>query len=141
MPVRRRGRITRVGTSLHVKIQAHPDKPGTFTVTPFGSIDSDSYTDFDAKMKPLLVPSTKGILLDLANVEYISSAGLGVLFTMKKFLKQKGSDLLFYNLKPQIKRLFEIVNALPKETLFKNAEEADAYLYKMMNREIEGQSP
>jgi hypothetical protein len=40
-------------------------------------------------------------------------------------------------LKPQIKRLFEIVNALPKETLFKSVEEADAYLYRMMNREID----
>jgi hypothetical protein len=44
---------------------------------------------------------------------------------------------LFCNLKPQIRRLFEIVNALPKETLFKNTEEADAYLYRMMNQRID----
>ena len=122
---------------IHVKVQKSPDKPGTFTVLPFGPIDSDTYMDFDDKIKPLLVASTKVIVLDLANVEYISSAGLGILFTMKKFLKQNGGELLFCNLKPQIKRLFEIVNALPKETLFKDAEEADAYLYKMMNRQIE----
>ena len=121
---------------MHVQIQANPDKAGSFTVTPYGPIDSDHYLDFDDQIKPLLVPATKGIVVDLANVDYISSAGLGVLFTLKKFLKKNGGDLLFCNLKPQIKRLFEIVNALPPETLFQSVEEADEYLYRMMNRKI-----
>ena len=121
--------------SIHVKIEKRTDRGYAFTVTPYGPIDSDTYMDFDDKIKPLLIPTTKAIVLDLADCEYISSAGLGVLFTMKKFLKQNGGELLFMNLKPQIIRLFELVNALPKETLFKDAEEADAYLYKMMNRD------
>ncbi len=127
--------MTHMGSVLHIKIHKHPDKPGTYTVTPSGPIDSDTYMDFQEKVKPVMTPETKGIILDLANVDYISSAGLGVLFTMKKFLKQKDSDILFCNVKPQVKRLFEIVNALPKETVFESAEEADAYLFKMMNKE------
>ncbi len=122
---------------MHVKIQSHPDRKGTAIVTPFGPIDSDTYLDFSDAVQRLLAPETKGILLDLANVDYISSAGLGVLFTMKKFLKSNGGELVFCNMKPQIVRLFEIVNALPKETLFKSADEADAYLYKMMNKDSE----
>ena len=127
---------------MRVDISAHKDKPGYFTVTPHGPIDSEAHTEFRTKVSPLLVKSTKGIVIDLQKVDYISSAGLGVLFTMKKHLKQNGGDLLFFNIKPQIKRLFEIVNALPKETLFKDAEEADAYLYRMthekLNRNDEG---
>ena len=122
---------------MNVKIHPNKDKEGFYTVVPVGPIDSDTYLDFSDRVTPLLVKTTKGIILDLSNVDYISSAGLGVLFTMKKFLKSNDGDLLFCNLKPQIKRIFEIVNALPKETLFKNAEEADAYLYKMMTRNIE----
>jgi anti-anti-sigma factor len=122
---------------MHVKINPNKDKEGFYTVVPFGPIDSDSYLDFSDKTGPLLIKTTRGIIMDLANVDYISSAGLGVLFTIKKFLKDNRGDLLFCNLKPQIKRLFEIVNALPKETLFKNVEEADAYLYNMMTQEIE----
>jgi anti-anti-sigma factor len=127
-----------MANQLHVKIQPIPDKAGTFMVIPFGPIDSGTYLDFDEKMKPLLAAGTKAIVLDLANVDYISSAGLGVLFTVKKFLKKSGGELLFCNLKPQIKKLFEIVNALPNETLFKSAEEADAYLWKMINEKPEG---
>ena len=122
---------------MHVKIIPSADKVGYFTVLPHGSIDSDTYVDFKEKITPLLNKTTKGVILDLVDVDYISSAGLGVLFTMKKHLKQQNGDLLFCNLKPQIKRLFQIVNALPQETMFKSAEEADAYLYKMMNQEIE----
>ena len=122
---------------MHVNINPNGDKPGYYTVAPHGSIDSDTYTDFSDKITPLLNKETKGIILDLADVDYISSAGLGVLFTMKKHLRQNSGDLLFCNLKPAIKRLFEIVNALPAETLFKNSEEADAYLYRMMNKETE----
>ena len=120
---------------MHVKISPNGDRPGYYTVIPYGPIDSDTYVDFDGKIRPLLTAQAKGIVLDLADVDYISSAGLGVLFTVKKHLKQNGGDLLFCNLKPQIKRLFDIVNALPKETLFKSAEEADTYLYRMMNKE------
>ena len=122
---------------MNVKITPNKDRAGYFTVVPQGSIDSATYIGFKEKISPLLNDTTKGIILDLARVDYISSAGLGVLFTMKKHLKEKGSDLLFCNLKPQIKRLFEIVNALPKETLFKDVEEADAYFYRMMNDAIE----
>lgn len=126
-----------MGSKLQVKVSSNPSKPGVYAVTPSGPIDSDTYLDFQEKIKPLLVPDTQGIIVDLAYVDYISSAGLGVLFTMKKFFKQKGTDILFSNVKPQIKRLFEIVNALPKETVFESTEEADAYLYKMMNRRNE----
>lgn len=122
---------------MNVRIRPAQDKPGVFTVIPAGPIDSDTYLEFNEKITPLLVETTKGIILDLESVDYISSAGLGVLFTMRKFLKTRNSDLLFCNLKPQIRRLFEIVNALPKETMFKNVEEADAYFYKMMSMEIE----
>ena len=122
---------------MQVKINANQDRTGFFRVVPFGPIDSDTYLDFNDSIQPLLVAATKGVVLDLENVDYISSAGLGVLFTMKKLLKANGGELLFCNMKPPIVRLFEIVNALPKETLFKDADEADAYLYRMINKGID----
>lgn len=124
---------------MRMNIEANKDRPGFFTITPHGPIDSDTYLDFNDQITPLLQTSTKGIVLDLAHVDYISSAGLGVLFTMKKFLKQNGGELLFCNIKPPIQRLFEIVNALPKETLFRTPEEADAYLFRMMNKQKENE--
>ena len=122
---------------MQIKISPDKEKKGFFSVAPVGPIDSDTYLDFQKIVGPLLVPDTRGILIDLKQVDYISSAGLGALFSMKKFLVDNGGELLFCNLKPQIKRLFDIVKALPSATIFESYEEADRYFYKMMNEEIE----
>ena len=124
---------------MRIDITQNPDKPGFYTITPHGPIDSETHEEFVTRVHPLLSPKTRGILVDLKDVDYISSAGLGALFTIKKFMLAKNSDLLFCNLKPQIKQLFEIIKALPKETIFTNTEEADRYFYKIMNDEIEKQ--
>ena len=125
---------------MRVKITNDPSKDGFFTVAPQGSIDSGTYLEFQNAVTPLLVKSTKGICMDLANVDYISSAGLGVFFNANKALAKNNGSLIFSNLKPQIKHLFAIVKALPPEILFESAAEADAYFYKMMNKDIDRQN-
>ena len=40
------------------------------------------------------------------------------------------------NLKPQIKKVFEIINALPELNVFRSIEELDAYLDKMQKKEM-----
>ncbi|MCG3175658.1 MAG: hypothetical protein MOGMAGMI_00591 [Candidatus Omnitrophica bacterium] len=122
---------------MRIKIEDDKSRPGSYVVTPYGSIDSSTYLEFKEKTDPLLVKHPKSIVVNLEGVDYISSAGLGVLFGMKKALRTNGGDLYFCHIKPQIRRLFEIVKALPAETLFASYEEADRYLYKMMNDEIE----
>ena len=124
---------------MHVKINSIKDKPGFYTVVPDGPVDSESHVDFRSKLNPILNDKTRGILLDLSAVNYISSAGLGVLFSIKKILIQNNGELLFCGMRPQIKKLFEIVKALPKETVFTNAAEADKYFYAIMNEEIKKQ--
>lgn len=125
---------------MDVKISANKEKNGYFTVTPHGSIDADTHQAFKEKMDELLNDkNTKMVLVDLANVDYISSAGLGVLFSVKKALIANKGELLFCNLKPQIAKLFEIVKALPRETVFRSVEEADKYFYSIMNAEIRRQ--
>jgi anti-anti-sigma regulatory factor len=69
-------------------------------------------------------------------VVYVSSAGLQVLFATKKTLAERGGDLTFSRPQPQIVKLFQIVNALPKESIFASVEEADRYFYSIMNREL-----
>lgn len=124
---------------MQVKITSNKDKEGYFTVVPYGSIDSDTHEIFKEKVMPVLDKPVKMLLVDLSNVDYISSAGLGVLFTIKKALIANKGELLFCNLKPQIAKLFEVVKALPKESVFRTVEEADRYFYSIMNEEIKRQ--
>ena len=122
-----------------MRVDVQKNKPGFCTAVPHGPIDSSTYEDFQKQINHLLAPGVKNLLIDLVNVDYISSAGLGVLFSLKKSLGASGGELGFCNLKPQIKKLFEIVKALPKENIFESEKEADRYFYKMMNDEIDNQ--
>jgi anti-sigma B factor antagonist len=118
---------------MRIDIGPYGSTNGFYTITPHGPIDSTTYVELQTKTNLLLKEGTLGIVADLAHVDYISSAGLGVLFTLKKWLKSKGGDLYFLNVQPKIKKLFEIVKALPAETLFESYEEADKYFYRMLN--------
>src|SRR5262245_53124897 len=50
----------------------------------------------------------KKILLNFSNVEYLSSAALGVLITLNKALHEGGGRLILCNIDPQIYEVFEI---------------------------------
>ncbi len=125
---------------MRVKITAIKNKKGFFKVLPYKSIDSDTHDDFREKIKPLLVKSTKHIVLDLEKTDYISSAGLGVIFLIKKTLATSGGRLIIYHPKPHIHRLFEAVKHMLKDTLYHSIEEADAYLDQVMKTELTKQS-
>lgn len=63
----------------------------------------------------------KTLVIDMTDVEFIDSAGLGALVTGLKTAYQQGCRLLIYNLQPSVRivfeitgldRAFEIVNSL-----------------------------
>lgn len=120
-----------------MRIDVMKEKPGFVRFTPHGPIDSDTCLEFQEKIKPLSAPPVKNVLFDLNDVGYLSSAGLGVFFQLKKELLARGGDVFFCNLKPAIQKLFDIVKALPKETVFESYEEADRYFYRIIAEELE----
>ena len=124
---------------MRVEIKPNKNKKGFFTVIPHGAIDSDSHDNFRQSLDKLLVKSTKGILIDLKKVDYISSAGFGVLFSIQKFLQKQKAELLFCNLKPQIQKLFDVMKVLSSQNIFNSIEEADAYLLDVVKEEIRKQ--
>jgi anti-anti-sigma factor len=120
---------------LQVKIQE--PKPGSYNISIKGKIHSDNYTQLEDMVKPILEKNAKTVVLDLADMNYISSAGLGVIFMMMKSIKENKGELLICNLQPQIQKVFEIVKALPTSSIFSSVEEADAYLDHIMNTELD----
>lgn len=108
---------------------------GTYVVMPNGSMDSNTYGICEEKIKPFLNESTKVLIFDLSKLEYISSAGLRVIFGAKKAIDAVKGTFLLSNLQPQIRKVFDIVKALPAESIFESVEEADRYLDSMQKEE------
>ena len=120
-----------------LEVEVEKKQEGTFLVVPNGRIDSDTYTILEDKLEAIVEPSTKVIIFDMGKVLYISSAGLGVIFSVKKSLKANNGSLIVTNLQPQIKKVFKIVNALPEDTIFSSMEEVDTYLDAIQKREMD----
>ena len=114
-------------------------KTGVYIVKPEGRLDTETYQVLDDKITSLLETETRVLILDMSDLDYISSAGVRVVFKAKKALSASDGEFLMTNLKPQIRKVFEIINALPTISIFKNIEEADAYLDAMQRKEIEKQ--
>ncbi len=51
-----------------------------------------------------------GIILDLDGVDYINSAGIGSIFALRKYAKDKGAELVVSRPRATISRLLETVN-------------------------------
>ena len=72
--------------------------------------------------------TVKDVVFDLAQLKFISSAGLRVFTSTRKVLKERGGQASFINLQPQIQEVFEIMKSLPGVAIFKDVAELDRYL-------------
>jgi len=112
---------------------------GDFLVSLAGSIDSQSYLELESKLRPILVSTTKVLMLNMRDVSYISSMGISTILSAKKFIEQRNGTFIMTDLQPQIKLAFEIINALSNMRVFQSVAEADAYLTAVERKEIEKQ--
>jgi anti-sigma B factor antagonist len=101
---------------------------GAVTVQLSGSLDTATAPDLERKLTPVLGGHVKDIVFDLAQLKFISSAGLRVFSSTRKTLKERGGQASFINMQPQIQKVFEIMKALPGVAVFTSTAELDHYL-------------
>jgi len=101
---------------------------GAVTVNLTGSLDTATAPDLEKQLAPVLSAGAKDIVFDLAQLKFISSAGLRVFSTTRKALKERGGQASFVHMQPQIQEVFEIIKSLPGVSIFKDLAEFDAYL-------------
>ena len=118
---------------MALKVNASLKKPGIFIVAPVGSIDTNSHKLLQEKVDSVLKQNPDLIIFDMELAEYINSMGIRVLVKSKKAMKQRGGKIVFTNLQPQIKKVFDILNALPSLKVFASMEELDNYLDAMQH--------
>ena len=112
---------------------------GVYLIALDGRIDSDTYTKLENSVKPILVPATKVVILDMSKVSYVSSAGLAVVFQIKKYIEGNSGSFIIASLQPQVKKVFDVIKALPSENVFESREEIDSYLDFIQKKEIKKQ--
>ncbi|MFT6287526.1 MAG: anti-anti-sigma factor [Alcanivorax sp.] len=99
-----------------------------------GSLNTDTAPMFEVDLQAALKSGHPLTVLDMRELDYISSAGLRVIFKAAKGAKADGRRLAAANRKPHIDKVFEILKALPDMAVFANDQELDEYLDAMQSR-------
>jgi len=111
-----------------------------FTVCPVGAIDTNTSVILEEGIDSVLALKPKVIVLDMSGVNFMSSAGVRVILKTKKGLEAAGGSLTMINLQPQIKKVLDIINALPSLRVFESIQELDDYLATIQQKYNEDKS-
>jgi len=126
---------------LDIKIKRATDSQRnvTLTVELGGSLDTATAPQLEKQLTAELNDQVKDLVFDLAKLTFISSAGLRVFAAARKWTKQRGEQVSFVNLQPQIQEVFDIVKALPGVSVFGSIAEFDQYIATRQRKVVEGE--
>ncbi|SDD24659.1 STAS domain-containing protein [Aquimonas voraii] len=122
--------------SLEIRIQK--SEPARAHVWIVGRLDGSNHADLDRELQPLLDDTNlQNLVLDLQDLDYISSAGLRSIFRARKALGLREGRVLVVNPQPQVQKVFDIVKAVPVREIFRSVEELDSYLDRIQARALD----
>ena len=75
---------------------------------PMEELDAGNSAEFKSDIAPLLDATTK-LVLDLSDVRFVDSSGLGAFISCLRKLNAKGGDLKLCGMSEQVRAVFELV--------------------------------
>src|SRR5512140_2939626 len=89
-----------------------------------GRVDSATAPDLQTALQGLLDSEHNQFVIDLKEVEYMSSAGLRVLVAMQKAAKKNGGALRLAQLSARVTEVFELAGLTPVFDIYPDVVEA-----------------
>ncbi len=122
---------------MPLMIEVKELKMGLVEIALGGRLDTETSPQLEKKLDEALAKPVQALRFELSRLDYISSMGIRVLFKTLKALRAKKAMALVVNPQPQIKKVLEIAQALPKESVFTSIREADDYFDAMQKKVLE----
>ncbi len=122
---------------MTLKINSREKQIGVFVISCNGSLDTNTYPILESRLDLIFEGHPKLIVFDMENLNYISSMGVRVILKVQKEMKKRNGSYKMMNLKPQVEKVFEIINVLPSDQVFSSEKEMDEYLDKIQKKVIE----
>ena len=108
---------------------------GSYRLVLSGRLDNAATPMLNARIAAVLEdPDARVLRMELGQLIYISSSGLGAFAVARKMIVERGGAMVIIGAQPTITKVFEIVKLVPKEILVATPEEADAYLSALLKQ-------
>ncbi len=101
---------------------------GIISLAIAGRLDAVSAIEADKEFAKVLDAGNDRMVIDLSQLDYISSAGLRVLLVVAKRIQQKGGKVVLCALVPNVKEVFEISGFSSIFKIFDNDEDAKIFI-------------
>jgi len=95
-----------------VKVTEEPLAGGVVRVTAEGRLDAATVPALEKVLQRLLSDAQYRLVVDLGNVNYISSSGLRALLTARRQARSWGGDVYLCQLSPRVREILEMVGFL-----------------------------
>jgi anti-anti-sigma factor len=120
-------------------VRVTESRPFSRTVSLKGKLDNETVALLDDELNSIASSTATVVVFDLAELEYISSAGLRAIFRMQKVMAARGGKALLVNPRPQIQKVLEIIRAADITAVFTSVQELDQYLDTMQRKVVDGE--
>ena len=122
---------------MSLTIEEHSN-PTTLVLT--GRLDTNTAPELDAALNRVLANTRQArLVFDLGKLEYLSSAGIRCFVRARKAIEPSGGQVAIVNPQAAVRKVLEIVQAIPPGGIFESVEELDAYLDEMQRRVRSGE--
>lgn len=92
-----------------------------------GFIDTTTAPDLEKKLEEQLALNKYKIIVDLKNIDYVSSAGWGVFVSEIREIRENNGDLVLANMSPDVYDVYELMEFSSILKAFDSVEESIAY--------------
>ncbi len=97
-----------------------------------GRLDVHLSADIEKEINNLIESDTQSnLLLNLKDVEYMSSSGLRIFVSTMRILKEKQRKLVLCNMNSAVQKIFEVVELTDMFDIFTSEDEALEFLKKV----------
>ncbi|MGE3843694.1 MAG: STAS domain-containing protein [Vicinamibacterales bacterium] len=96
-------------------LEYHRD--GALVIAPHGRVDSTTSVTLDERLRHHLGAGARRVVVDLAQVDYISSAGLRVMLALAKRLREVQGTLVLCAMTEPVRQVFELAGFVPLFTV------------------------
>jgi anti-anti-sigma factor len=117
---------------------AQRSNPTTFALA--GRLDTHTAPELDEKLDAVLHSGDiKQLVFDLSGLDYLSSAGIRCFVRARKFIEPRGGKVAIVNPQPSVRKVLDIVKAIPSTGIFSSVAELDEYLDAIQRQVREGE--
>jgi anti-anti-sigma factor len=123
---------------MSLKIDVANSNPPTISLV--GRLDTHTAPELDKVLDSVLArPGITRLVFELGQLEYLSSAGIRCFVRARKAVEPQGAKVVIVNPQPAVRKVLDIVKAIPKGGIFGSVAELDAYLDDIQRKVREGE--